>query len=175
MFLLETLGKNLCPCLFLLLEAAHIPCFVALLHGWPGLSHLITWTLTLLPTLVILQCPCGLSRTISLFQSQLIYNLNSICNLNSPVFSFAMCISQGSPQKQMCMYVYIQDMYIYRKRFILRNWLMWLWSWDSTKSEEWTIWLETQGRVDAAVQVGRQNFLLGELSLLFHSGLQLIG
>ena len=46
-------------------------------------------------------------------------------------------------------------MCIFRKRFTLKNWLLWSWRLASLKSAEWTGRLEDQGRVHAVVQVRR--------------------
>ena len=130
-----------CSCLFLLLEVACIPWFVAPLYPqscqWlvKSLSHLITWTLTLLPSLwfhcALVDYP-GQSPWLWLFQSQQISNLNSIYNCNSPIFSLAMCISVLERGRCVCMCICRVGTYIKRD---LRNWFIWLWRLDSTNSE----------------------------------------
>lgn len=94
-FLPEALQKNLFPGLFQLLEGAFIlwltVCFHLQSQQWlaRSLSHCIT--LTLLPLSFTYEDPCDYtgtcewSRIIFACQSQLLGNLNSICNLHSPL------------------------------------------------------------------------------------------
>lgn len=81
------------------------------------------------------------------------------------------------------------------REFIIKNWLMWLWRFMSPESAVWTSRLESQenwecrfspkasrwiprranGADEVWGSVMENTLLLGEASLLFYSGLQLIG